>query len=55
MAFLSFLFDLFGVTINEDKSVLVPASSVEFLGFDIDIAGNLALSARRYSRLHAAA
>lgn len=52
---LRLLFDLFGITISEDKSVLYPADAVEFLGFVISVDGILALSARRFGKLHGCA
>jgi hypothetical protein len=41
------LFDMFGLTINEKKSALVPASSVEFLGYVVSVNGTLTLCSRR--------
>jgi hypothetical protein len=41
MRLLHFLFELFGISVNRDKSVLHPAEEVEFLGVVIRFDGSM--------------
>ena len=43
---------MFGIKINEDKSMLVPASEVEYLGLRLCTLGVLGLTPGQYSKLH---
>lgn len=52
---LQYLFQLFGLTIHSDKSILTPCSSVEFLGYTIYAEGRMVLTSRRLNKIRATA
>lgn len=51
IALVQHLFDMFGLTINKEKSVLTPSASVDFLGYTVSADGVLAVSQRRFNRI----
>ena len=55
LALLAELFDLFGITINPDKSLLEPAQEVECLGMLLHTNGILCLTPRCIAKICAAA
>ena len=45
------LFFMFGIEVNDTKSVLEPSLCVEFLGFVVSVNGKLSLSASRHAKV----
>ena len=45
------LFDLFGITVNQSKSVLEPVKTLEYLGFLVSTDGSIALTPKRLSKV----
>jgi hypothetical protein len=51
IALLEHCFQTFGIAVNYTKSVLVPSTSIEFLGFVVAVSGSLSVTAARQLKL----